>query len=809
MRNINQGLAQKQRNAAEALLKEGMTLKQAGSHAQAIAKFRAVVRFIPGHLAALNDLAGSLSVVGDWEESIAIYEKAICLHPGVPQLHHNKAKTLRTQGHIDKAIEAYRQALALKPDYASACYGLAIMLDRKGDLEQSRVELERALTLDPTHFAARLQMVACHDLPLCNFDSAESHHSMLRTTLAAYAASASTGAVEILYNVGYLNLFAPFAPEAVRDAARRASKLLQAVAQRPALTPRDSNPDRRLKIGYVSPNFSDHPVGHVMRSFFSAHDHSQFEVYAYATARKRRESGDFYATIKAGVDHFVDIDTMTARDAATRIAQDGIDILVDLDGYMELKSPAIFSHRPAPIQVFWLGHAGGLGLDFMDYLIADSVVLPKGEEAAYTEAVVRLPEVYHVADRAPISTLLPSRGSQQLSEGAFVFCAFNNPAKIDRRIFLAWMSILAAVPESVLWLSPPARYGDHRNNLRREAQAAGIDPDRLVFASHVPDKAAHLARHQLADLFLDTVTVNAATTALDALSAGLPVLTCKGERFANRMAETFLRAMCLDDLIAPTLDAYVERAVFLARDRPARETLRRRVGEAREASPVFDTARFTRHLETGYRMMWERHVAGHPPATLEVPCMAKESQTASVVEVATPVVEPLRLHIGGKEPKAGWKIVNIQAGPDVDFIGNCTSLRFEDNTVDEVYASHVLEHLGFRNELPQALQEIRRVLKPGGVLRMSVPDLEVLCRLFVDPAVPRDQKFSLMRHMFGAQEDEHDFHKVGLTWDFVVSFFKQAGFSTARRVEEFRIFNDFSSYRRFGVFVSLNVEATK
>ncbi|HRH82576.1 MAG TPA: methyltransferase domain-containing protein [Thiobacillaceae bacterium] len=172
--------------------------------------------------------------------------------------------------------------------------------------------------------------------------------------------------------------------------------------------------------------------------------------------------------------------------------------------------------------------------------------------------------------------------------------------------------------------------------------------------------------------------------------------------------------------------------------------------------------------------------------------------------------ERLRLHIGGRQPKPGWKILNIQAGPDVDYVGDCTSLaQFADGSVAEVYASHVYEHLGFRGELPQALREVWRVLEPGGVFRISVPDFECLCRLFVDPNTPRDKKFSLMMHVFGAQEDPHDFHKVGLTQDFLVAMLQRAGFSRLRRVKEFGLFNDYSSYRRFGVLISLNLEAYK
>jgi predicted SAM-dependent methyltransferase len=183
-------------------------------------------------------------------------------------------------------------------------------------------------------------------------------------------------------------------------------------------------------------------------------------------------------------------------------------------------------------------------------------------------------------------------------------------------------------------------------------------------------------------------------------------------------------------------------------------------------------------------------------------CVAAPSENCSS--------EPFRLHIGGREPRHGWKIINIQPGPYVDYVGSCTSLQqFADNTIDEVYASHVLEHLGFRDELPKALREIWRVLKPGGTLKISVPDFEILCSLFINPKIPKEQKFSLMMHVFGAQEDNYDFHKVGLTRDFLCQFLKQAGFSGMKRVDEFGLFNDYSSFRRFGILISLNLEVLK
>jgi predicted O-linked N-acetylglucosamine transferase (SPINDLY family) len=274
--------------------------------------------------------------------------------------------------------------------------------------------------------------------------------------------------------------------------------------------------------------------------------------------------------------------------------------------------------RPAPVQVFWLGHAGGLAVDACDYLIADRVTVPPGEEGRYRQRIVRLPDIYHVASPHPIAPNVPTRAQCGLPERGFVFCAFNNPEKIDETAVAAWMAILGDVPGSVLWLSDPGNFASRHANLRAAAAGHGIDPARLVFAGWTPDKDTHLARHAHAGLLLDSFTLNASTTALDALWAGCPVLTLRGNDFASRIAETMLRAVGLDEMVCAGMAEYRARAVALARDPGALTAVRAKLAANRATEPLFDVNRFARHLGAAFVRMWERHRAGEAARGFEV-----------------------------------------------------------------------------------------------------------------------------------------------------------------------------------------------
>jgi len=375
----------------------------------------------------------------------------------------------------------------------------------------------------------------------------------------------------------------------------------------------DAEPTR-LKIGYVSADFREHPTAHLMRGLFRCHDREGFEICVYSL---RGDDGSaYYRQIRDDCERFVDLSTADNTAAAKRIRADGVYILVDLMTYTNYARPEIFAAKPAPIQTGWLGFPGTSGAAYLDYLLADPVVLP-AEQARYcTEQPVYLPECYQVNDRwQEIAETGCRRDEHGLPERGFVFCCFNQIQKLEPVMFAVWMRVLGRVPGSVLWLY--SRSEEAQERLRATADAHGIAGERLVFAGPLP-KALHLERHRLADLFLDTRLYNAHTTASDALWAGLPVLTCPGETFPARVAASLLQAVGLPELIAGSLEEYEDRAVRLATAPTELAGLRAKLADSRLRAPLFDTERFARHLEQAYRSMWERHARGFPPGPIRV-----------------------------------------------------------------------------------------------------------------------------------------------------------------------------------------------
>jgi protein O-GlcNAc transferase len=379
----------------------------------------------------------------------------------------------------------------------------------------------------------------------------------------------------------------------------------------PSLPPRAG---ARIRLGYLSGKFHTHPGASLIAGLIEHHDRRRFEVIGYGfdeddgSAMRRR--------LVRAFDRFVDISEMPDRDAADLIHADAIDVLVDLHGWTPDGRAKILAYRPAPIQLNYLGYPGTMDADFIDYIIVDPFVVPLDQQPFFSERLVHLPDCFQCNDdKREIAECTPLRGECGLPETGFVFCCFNNNYKITPFFFDIWMRLLRAVPESVLWLyeaNPLVKA-----NLAREAEARGIAPERLVFASRLP-QAEHLARHRLADLFLDTLPYNAHTTASDALWAGLPVLTCVGNTFAGRVAGSLLQVVGLPELVTTSLEDYEALALRLARDTGLLSALRTRLMENRQIR-LFDTARYTRNLEAAFGRMHEIRKVGRPPTAFSVP----------------------------------------------------------------------------------------------------------------------------------------------------------------------------------------------
>jgi predicted O-linked N-acetylglucosamine transferase (SPINDLY family) len=318
-----------------------------------------------------------------------------------------------------------------------------------------------------------------------------------------------------------------------------------------------------------------------------------------------------------GFDRFVDVLRLSNAGAAGAVRELEADIAIDLQGHTTGSRPGILAHRPAPVQVGYLGYPGTSGADFIDYVIADAFVVPAEQQRFFSEQIVYLPDCFQVNDHQGVSPAsAPTRAAEGLPEIGFVFCCFNNSYKLNPGMFDIWMRLLREVPGSVLWLREESAMAGR--NLRNEARARAVDPARIVFARRLPALEDHLARHCLADLFLDTLPYNAHTTASDALAAGLPLLTCAGSAYAGRVAGSLLRAIGLPELITGSLKDYEALALKLARDSRLLGELRSRLERNLVASPLFDTDRFRRHIEAAYTKMWEISERGEPPQAFAV-----------------------------------------------------------------------------------------------------------------------------------------------------------------------------------------------
>ena len=573
----------------------------------------------------------------------------------------------------------------------------------------------------------------------------------------------------------------------------------------------------RLRVGFLSHDFRNHPVTQLIVDTVEKLDRSRCEVFLYAHGPA--DDSEWRHRLQAGADHFVDFGEATDSAMAHRIRNDGVDLLVDLGGHTRGTRLSVLAWRPSPVQACFLGYPGTTGADGVDYLVGDAIVTPLAHAADASEKLAQLAGCVLPASRHRPLPAAMSRAEAGLPDDAIVLCAFNNGYKLLPATFDIWCEALRANDRAVLWLKAPNEA--LKVNLRREAAARGVAPERLIFAE---DKIAfddHFSRLALADLFVDNWPYNAHTTASDALWAGLPVLTMCGRSYAARVAGSLLHGAGLDAFVCDSPDAYRQRLLALLADPAELAAARAHLERERESLPIFDSQAYADDLLALFERMHGRwmqgqaadHLSAERPA--EIVAVARPVTAASEAAPAvsppakTPTEGLIRLHIGGKQAKAGWKVLNIQPGPAVDYVGDlCDLSAFPDACAEAVYASHVLEHVS-QQRMPGTLKGLARVLVPGGLLMVSVPDLEVLSHTIISPHATNQQKFHAMRMMFGGQVDPHDYHCFGWTFAFMRQFLTEAGFSTVERVESFGLFKDTSDFKPWGFPISLNVVATR
>jgi predicted O-linked N-acetylglucosamine transferase (SPINDLY family) len=579
----------------------GVVYAQRGSHAEALRQFDVALRLNPKSAAAYNSRGVALGKLKRVTEALASFDRAIVLQPDNAEALSNRANALRELDRAEEALASCDRAVALKPDYADALNNRANVLLRLKRYEDAVGDFERVLQVSPD-FAYATGMLLHTKMQLCDWRGFE-------PDLAAVTADVRAGK----------GVTTPFAFLSQSGAARDQLLCSQGWVREkcpPAPTPvyrGDKYRHDKIRVAYVSADFGDHPTSYLLAGLIEEHDRARFKVVGVSLGAGA--PGDMRSRIAGAFDQFIDAGRKDDRETAGLLRHLEIDIAVDLMGFTQESRPGIFALRPAPVQVNYLGFPGTMGAAYMDYVIADRFVIPPERRDAYSEKIAYLPDVFQANDaKRRMSDHVPSRGETGLPETGFVFCAFSNSYKITPAMFEVWMRLLRRVDGSVLWLLGSAAVAA---NLRREAQARGVVPERLIFAPRVP-YAEYLRRYQLADLFLDTAPFNAGATASDALWAGLPLVTCAGEAFAARMAGSLLQAAGLPELVTSSLEDYERRALGLAQEPAAIAALKAKLAQRRASCDLFDSRRFRRHLEAAYQTMWQRHQAGTPAESFVV-----------------------------------------------------------------------------------------------------------------------------------------------------------------------------------------------
>jgi predicted O-linked N-acetylglucosamine transferase (SPINDLY family) len=586
---------------ADALNNRGLMLHQLRRYDEALGAFDALMALAPDYAEGRNNRGLTLRELGRPKEALAEFDRVLSAQPGHAGVWANRATALWRLDRTDEALESYAKALALDPNLLAALESRANLLwTRNRALAPAIADLERALKVSPgrAFVFGDLMHLKLHAADWRDFAAARARldegvragKPVVKPFI--YQGLSESPADMLACAEIYVEAYCRALPPVARLASRRPG---------------------RIRIGYVSGEFRAQATMYLMAGLFESHDRARFEIFAFDNGRD--DGSPMRQRVMAAFDKFIPIALLSDRDAAAAVAAQDVDILVNLNGYFGEMRMNLFAHRAAPVQVNYLGFPGTLGADYMDYILADAVLIPESEYRFYREKVVTLPGSYQINDskRAPVESA--TRAAHGLPQDAFVFCHFNAGYKITPELFACWMRILRQTENSLLWLLGGEKL--FQDNLAVEAAKAGIDPARLAFAPQLPLNA-HLARLALGDLFLDSVVSNAHTTASDALWAGLPLLTARGHTFQGRVAASLLGAVGLPELVVENMEEYESLALRLARDPELLKSYRARLAQNRPGAPLFDTARTTRYIEAAYERMQALRLNGEAPRSFAV-----------------------------------------------------------------------------------------------------------------------------------------------------------------------------------------------
>ena len=617
-------------NVAAAHNNRGSALKELGRFEQALADYDRAIAIEARYAEAHFNRGVVLYELEQWAAALASYAQAIAVKPDFAGAYYNRGIVLRELRQFEAALASYDRAIAIKADYVEAYLNRGNVL---ADLQQFPAALasyDRVISMRPDYAAAYMSRAKVfldskqYEPAIANFDRAAALKPNFKFLqgLRRHARMQVCDWVDFAADVTNLQagierrelVSQPFPLLALLESGlshRKAAELYVREECPPshALPAIPARPRHdRIRIGYFSADFREHPVATLAAELFETHDRSRFEITAFSFGPDTQDT--MRRRMERAFDRFMDVRDASNEDIVLLARRLEIDIAVDLMGFTQNCRPRIFALRAAPVQVNFLGYPGTLGAPYMDYLVADQTLIPEDSRSHYSEKIIYLPHSYQVNDaRRPVADVSFTREDLGLPLAGFVFCCFNNSYKITPGTFDSWMQILRRVEGSVLWLLEDN--ASVANNLRREAVRRNVSTERLIFARRVP-MPEHLARLRAGDLFIDTLPYNAHTTASEALWVGLPVVTCLGETFAGRVAASLLQAIDLPELIASSPEQFVEWVVELATDARRLATIRQKLTDNRLTTPLFDARLFARHLESAYTLIDARHHAGLP-----------------------------------------------------------------------------------------------------------------------------------------------------------------------------------------------------
>ena len=627
-------------NDAATYSNQGLALHELNRFESAIASYDQAVKLKPDFAQAYYNRGNALKELKQFKSAIASYDQALKIKPDFVKVYYNRGNALKELKQFDQAIINYNKAISLKPDNAEAYNNLGFLLDELKQFDQAMVHYHKAISIKPD-FAEAYNNLGGVLSELKRYNEALTHFNqsikinpeidyLLDNLTHTKMQLCDWDGIDLLTNrlientLKHNKISNPFVSIALIDSPELHHQTAKIYADTrypenkilPGLTKYPKHP--KIRIGYFSADFREHPVSYLTAELFELHNRDQFEIIAFSFGVNTQDH--LRKRLEEGFDQFLDVKDQTAQEIAILARQMEIDIAIDLGGFTSDCRTEIFAMRAAPIQLSYIGYLGSMGANYFDYLIADPTIIPITHQQYYAEKIVYLPS-YQVNDtKREISEKRFTRSELGLPLNGFVFCCFNSIYKITPSTFDSWMRILLSLEDSVLFLLDENETAT--NNLKKQAKLRGVSENRLIFAKPLP-LPEYLARYRIADLFLDTLPYNAGTTASDALRMGLPVLTLMGESFASRMAASLLNAVGLVELITTNQKAYESLAIELASHPKRLEAVRNKLRDKFKTSALFNPMLFTQHLESAYLAMYQRYQDDLAPDHIAVPNIQK------------------------------------------------------------------------------------------------------------------------------------------------------------------------------------------